>query len=141
MQININKWKKFPYPIKLDILNLVEDIIELENGTVNEICVTFVDNTFISQLNKDYLNHDYPTDVIAFTLSEADEPLNADIYISFDQAKLQAKEYGITTANEITRLIVHGVLHTLGYDHKTKTEASVMSNKEDFWINKFYPGS
>jgi probable rRNA maturation factor len=80
-----------------------------------ELSVTFITDGEISRLNREWLDRDGPTDVIAFGLGTA--PLVGDIYISLDAARRQAGERGLRVDEELLRLTVHGVLHVAGYDH------------------------
>ena len=106
------------------------------------VSVSFVDNTFIHQLNRDYRKIDRPTDVISFAFldgeSDREAQLNGggivclgDIYISIDKAKEQAEEYGHSLNRELSFLFVHGLLHLLGYDHMTPEDEKVMFALQD----------
>ncbi len=86
----------------------------------------------IRTLNKQYLQHDYATDVITFPLDN--QPLYGEIYVSLETARRQAKEYGVTVVNELCRLAVHGALHLLGYDDASETERSAMHKLETKYI-------
>jgi len=108
-----------------------------------EISITFLTDPELRAMNRQYLNHDWETDVISFPLSEvgSEEPLIGDIYISYDRAVVQAQEYGVSVENEIHRLAIHGVLHLLGYDHETTAGAEMMRQKEDYYLTIDLPGS
>ncbi len=80
-----------------------------------ELSVTFVTDQSIAELNHKYLQRSGPTDVLAFCLG--DDPIVGDIYISADTARRNARTYGIPLREELLRLVVHGTLHVLGYDH------------------------
>ena len=106
------------------------------------VSVTFVDNAFIHELNRDYRHIDRPTDVISFAFLDNQEDKMAqlagkglvvlgDIYISIDKAKEQAIEYGHPLKRELSFLFVHGLLHLLGYDHMTPEEEKVMFALQD----------
>ena len=105
------------------------------------ISISFVNNTFIHQLNRDYRHIDRPTDVISFAFLDNEnkeevykskEPVVlGDIYISLDKAKEQAKEYGHSLKRELSFLFVHGLLHLLGYDHMTEEDEKVMFKLQD----------
>jgi probable rRNA maturation factor len=82
-----------------------------------EVSVALQDDAAISALNKEYLSHDGPTDVISFALYDAGEPPLGDVYIGFEQALRQAESLGVAPEQELMRLAVHGVLHVMGYDH------------------------
>ncbi len=94
-----------------------------------EMNIVFVDNRYIKHLNKKYLNKNRPTDVICFLIEEKD--MFGDVFISVEQAKKQAREQGHLLKKELTLLVIHGVLHLLGYDHMTGKENFIMRQKED----------
>lgn len=86
----------------------------------------------IRTLNKQYLKHDYATDVITFPIDE--QPLYGEIYVSLETARRQANEYGVTVVNELCRLAVHGALHLLGYDDATLEDRAAMHTLESKFI-------
>jgi probable rRNA maturation factor len=81
------------------------------------VSVTFIGPTRMRRLNREYKSHDRPTDVISFHLPGPDGSLAGDIYICPAVAAREAKAAGVTQAEELARLIIHGTLHVLGYDH------------------------
>jgi rRNA maturation RNase YbeY len=85
------------------------------------------------EVNKQYLNHDYFTDIITFDYVENDI-VSGDIFISCDRVKENAKEFDKTFENELSRIIIHGVLHLLGYKDKVKKDKLLMTQKEDFYL-------
>jgi len=110
--------------------------MELDNAVITFI---ITDNNYIRTINRDYRKKDSPTDVISFAyredpfpgIEDVQEELG-DIYLSIERAREQAEEYGVTLADELKRLIVHGMLHLLGYDHETSPEdEAVMREKEE----------
>jgi probable rRNA maturation factor len=80
-----------------------------------EVSITLLDDAGIRDMNREYLDRDRTTDVIAFSLDE--ESLMGDVYLGFDQATRQSAELGIALNDELTRLAIHGTLHVLGHDH------------------------
>ncbi|MBU3699653.1 MAG: rRNA maturation RNase YbeY [Candidatus Kapabacteria bacterium] len=86
----------------------------------------------IRTLNKQYLQHDYATDVLTFPLE--DQPLYGEIYVSLETARRQANEYGVGVVNELARLAVHGALHLLGYDDADPADRQTMHTLEDKFI-------
>jgi probable rRNA maturation factor len=82
-----------------------------------QLSITLLDDDAIAELNRRYLGHDGPTDVLAFALQGEAEPPLGDVYIGYQQALRQAGELGVEPAHELARLAVHGTLHVLGYDH------------------------
>jgi rRNA maturation RNase YbeY len=87
------------------------------------------------QINKRFLNHDDVTDVIAFPLEDG-MGMDGEIYVNLDRAKSQAQEYRVSQLEETRRLLIHGVLHLLGYDDGTKKDRERMRKKEDVYLLK-----
>ncbi|MBR9988396.1 MAG: rRNA maturation RNase YbeY [Gemmatimonadetes bacterium] len=82
-----------------------------------EVSITLLDDTEITGMNREFLSHDRPTDVIAFALYEEGEDPVGDVYVGFEQALRQADANRIDPLEELARLAVHGTLHVLGHDH------------------------
>ncbi len=95
--------------------------------------VVLVDDPYIRQLNHKYRHLDRATDVLSFNLDDGtglDEEALGDVYISVDRARDQAGRYHVSLDDELHRLVVHGCLHLLGYDHHNASERKVMREKE-----------
>lgn len=92
-------------------------VLQRDRTVAAELSITLLDDDRIAALNRQYLAHDGPTDVISFPLYEAGETVVGDIYIGADQAARQAAGNAVPLAEELVRLTVHGVLHVLGHDH------------------------
>lgn len=92
-----------------------------------ELSITFLRDDPIRELNQEYLDHDWIPDVLAFPLSQEDQPLHGDIYVGWDQAVRQAEEHGVPLDEELVRLCIHGLLHLLGYDHPEDPELRLTS--------------
>lgn len=99
------------------------------------INVVFLDDEGLLAINKEYLNHDYYTDIITFPIEETDEFLEADIYISLDRVEDNAKEYTVSYEEELLRVVLHGALHLCGYMDKTEEEISIMRSKENYYMS------
>lgn len=102
----------------------------LDQRKDSEICISFVDDETIRVLNNTYRNINRATDVLSFSQDGPDFSILGDIVISVDTAKRHAVRYENTYEFEIKKLIVHGILHLLGHDHKKKRETIVMREKE-----------
>ena len=114
------------------LLNTVFNDIKAEKS----MQIIFVDNDQIREINKTYRNLDKPTDVISFPNDDDKDDSLGDIFISIEQAKLQASDYGHTIPREIGFLAVHGYLHLLGYDHHTEAEEKEMFKLQEDILNK-----
>ena len=114
----IQKWIKF--------------VIEGEKKKAGDINYIFCDDAFLVEMNIKYLNHDTLTDIITFNYNEESEnSINGDIYISIDRVKENSVEYNVPFNTELDRVIIHGVLHLLGFKDKTKADKKTMREKED----------
>jgi len=132
--------KAFPLK-KRDVKHLAKEVLKLEgvreSGKIN---IVFCDNKQITELNRDYLKKERPTDVIAFSLYEEkdmqDEDVWGEIYISVEQAKVQSEIYRTTFISELMRLVVHGALHLAGWDDSSDVLREKMRLREDFYLQK-----
>ncbi len=104
-----------------DVERAVAATAKREGLRQGEFSVTFVDASTIANLNESHLRRQGPTDVIAFQLGEPDRPLG-DVYICPEVARESAVEYDVEPRSELLRLVVHGMLHVLGYDHPEGTD-------------------
>ena len=105
-----------------------------ENKILGEITYIFCSDNYLHKINLEHLNHDTFTDIITFNYN-VDEIINSDIFISIDRVKDNAETYNITFQNELYRVIIHGVLHLIGYDDKTVSDKKTMRSKEDFYLS------
>jgi len=117
----------FYYEIKVDDLeedrlaSWISSVILSEEKAVGEISYIFCDDSYLLDLNQRFLSHDTYTDVIGFENSIGDE-LHGDIFISYERVVDNAKKYGVEVADELKRVMVHGVLHFCGYKDKTEQD-------------------
>jgi len=108
---------------------------ENEDYTIGSLNFIFTNDNVLLQLNKEYLRHFTLTDIITFDLSEKERELSGDIFISIDRAKENSREFNDSLSDEVHRLIIHGVLHLMGYKDKTPEEKQVMRAKEEFYLS------
>ncbi len=105
-----------------------------EKQKIHAINYIFCSDKNLLSINKQYLNHNYFTDVITFQYDD-NEGISGDIFISYDRIKENAKEFNQTVSNELHRVMVHGLLHLLGYEDKNTEQQKVMKSKEDFYLS------
>ncbi|MGB2957746.1 MAG: rRNA maturation RNase YbeY [Bacteroidota bacterium] len=115
---------------KKDAERCVRSMLKAERITRAEISVVYIDGRYSRSINKEYRGHDASTDVLAFSLGEG-ETLEGEIYVNIDRARRQAREFGVSLANELGRLVIHGMLHLAGYEDRTRRGAETMRKKED----------
>lgn len=114
--------------------NWIKETILLEEKIVGDVSFIFCSDNYLLEVNKKYLTHDYYTDIITFDYVEG-ELISGDIFISTDRVKENAKEFSTTTENELNRILIHGILHLLGYKDKIKKDKELMTFKEDYYLN------
>lgn len=108
----------------------IKAIVENNKKEVGEISYIFCSDEQLLEINKEFLNHDYYTDIITFDYSETDV-VSGDLFISIERIKDNAKTLKTSYQEELHRVIIHGVLHLLGYKDKTEEESENMRKLED----------
>lgn len=108
----------------------IKAIVENNKKEVGEISYIFCSDEQLLKINKEFLNHDYYTDIITFDYSETDV-VSGDLFISIERIKDNAKTLKTSYQEELHRVIIHGVLHLLGYKDKTEEESENMRKLED----------
>ena len=98
------------------------------------ISLTIVDDDEMHELNRHHLDHDYPTDVLSFPLSDPGQPLAGEVIVSTGTAISNAREYGNRPEEELLLYVVHGILHLVGLGDKTDADAKKMRQAEAYWL-------
>ena len=109
-------------------------VVESEVKRLGDLSIIFCSDPYILDVNLRYLQHDYFTDIITFDYCEGDT-ISGDLFISIDSVRENALYYGASFEDELDRVMVHGVLHLLGYDDHTPEETAVMREKEYYYVN------
>ena len=120
-----------------DLAHWLKTIAAEEGHTVDELEYNFVEADTLLNLNKEYLNHDTYTDIITFDYTQ-NKSIKAEVYISYEALKNNAKIHGQTIEGELLRLLSHALLHCIGYNDKTIDEKDIMRDKEEDCINLFH---
>jgi len=113
----------------------VSSIIEDNDKTIGAINYIICTDKTLLEINNQYLKHDYYTDIITFDQSDDPKIITGDIYISLERVKENAKNYRVVWAQELHRVMVHGILHLLGYRDKTEQEKSTIRSRENFYLS------
>lgn len=109
-------------------------VAESEIRRIGDISVIFCSDNYILDINQRYLGHDYFTDIITFDYCEGDR-LSGDLFISVDSVRENAIEYGTDFNDELNRVMVHGILHLIGYDDHTESDIAEMRSKENYYLS------
>ena len=126
---------KFVLKNQREIEKWIEDVIISENKELGDINYVFCSDEYLLEKNIEYLNHDNLTDIISFNYCEGDI-ISSDIMISIDRIKENSIIFENSFSNELHRVMIHGVLHLIGYNDKTKKEKQKMREREDFYLKK-----
>ena len=118
------------------VKNWLNNVIVQEGRSMGYIEFFFINDKSQRQINSEFLEHDYNTDVITFDYSSEDV-ISGDIYIGIETVKRNSQQFKATFRKEYLRVMLHGVLHLLAYNDKSEEELVVMRQKEEFYLNNF----
>lgn len=128
--------RKFFIPKQKHIVDWILLVAFLEKRELDHISYVFCDDKYLLKLNRQFLKHNAYTDIITFDYSTK-KRLSAEIYISSGRVKENALEFKTTFPEELKRVIIHGILHCIGYTDKTKRSQQIMRRKEDQYLLMF----
>jgi rRNA maturation RNase YbeY len=115
----------------------ISKTIQSENKKEGDINYIFCNDEYILEINKQYLNHDYYTDIISFDYSVGNE-LHGDLFVSIERVRENATDFNVSFDEELKRVIIHGILHYCGYKDKSNEDELLMREKEDEKIKMFH---
>lgn len=122
---------------RVALKSFIEKRLKKEGLAIESLNYVFCSDKYLLQINKQFLNHNYYTDIISFDLSEEPGKLIGEVYISVDRVKDNAKTHGASNKEELLRVIFHGALHFCGYKDKKPADAKKMRQMEDTWLNAY----
>ena len=124
---------RFDFNQKLLTKRWLKLVAEAEQRNIGDINIIFCSDPYILDINIQYLQHDYYTDIITFDYCQGDV-LSGDLFISIDSVRDNSFEFSSSFNDELNRVIVHGLLHLIGYDDHKDEDITVMRSKEDFYL-------
>lgn len=122
---------------KIKIHSLVNHLSKEMKFNIESLEINFISGSEIATLNKSFLKHNSTTDIITFNYSRNKYLLDGEMFISVDDAKKNAKFFKVSYKNELSRLVIHGILHLLGYDDTSKSKKIIMKRQENKLLNTF----
>ena len=121
-----------------DLKHFIELIFNREMQSLDSINYIFCSDRAILAINKKYLKHDFYTDVITFDLSPDNKTISAEVYISIDRIRDNAKQMGLSIKSELHRVLFHAALHLCGYNDKKKKDKEIMRKRENELLDKYF---
>ena len=121
---------------KTAVRHWITETIIAEGYRLKELNYIFCSDSYLLQINQQYLNHDTYTDIITFDNSAEEGAIVGDIFISIDRIRENAAKFNATESDELHRVIIHGALHLLGYGDKKTADKAKMTEKEDFYLTE-----
>ena len=129
-------YKGFRLLHKKNLSAWLQSAVLSEKLTTGEITILFCTDDYLLEINRQYLDHDYFTDIITFDYTD-NQMVSGDLLISIDRVRENAKTYGCSLQEELRRVMIHGVLHLCGYKDKRSVDKKLMTSKEDHYLKKF----
>jgi len=121
---------------KSKVQDLIKSLSVELNFSISNLEINFISGEDIHAINKSYLKHDYTTDIITFNYSDSHQKIDGEIFISIDDALSNSKKFRVTLSEELVRLVIHGILHLLGYDDQNLTDKKIMKRLENKLLSK-----
>jgi len=130
--------RKINLPQRTELKHFIARLFEKEGFKLKNISYVFCSDKTLLEMNRQYLQHDYFTDIITFDLSSLKKEIDGEVYISIDRIKENAANFETTFQKELHRVIFHGALHLCGYKDKTKRETIEMRAAEDKYLKSYF---
>lgn len=134
---NLQVYSKDSSINKRAVHSLISSLKKEFSLTISFLSISFINSAKLLEINKEYLNHDYETDVITFNYSKEPKDIDGEILISFEEAKFNAKKFNVSYGEELSRLVIHGMLHLLNFDDKDRKRKKIMKQEEKKLINRY----
>lgn len=130
--------RNFSFSDRSILKAFIENLFKKEKKRLEELRYIFCSDDYLLEINKNYLKHNFYTDIITFDLSEPNKPINAEIYISVDRVRENAAHFKSSFKKELHRVIFHGALHLSGYKDKKVDEQQLMRKMEDKYLDLYF---
>lgn len=132
----------FEKPVSLKNRRMLKSFLEKmakgKRRKINNLSIVFCSDKYLLKINQLYLKHDFFTDIISFDYSGDSKEIDGELFISIDRVRENAANLGVSTFNELHRVIFHGLLHLLGYKDKKEKDRIEMRKEEDRWLSVYF---
>ena len=119
----------------IDLDSLARRVLDGERCGWAYVAIVLADHDRVHALNREYLDHDYRTDVLSFLLERSEDGIEGEVYVDLDMAEINAARFGETYEREVARYVVHGLLHLAGHDDATDGDREAMRRLEDRYLS------
>jgi probable rRNA maturation factor len=136
-EVQFHYLQKTSFTNRTLVKQTIKHLFKKEKKSLGQLTYIFCSDEYLLQINKEYLQHNYYTDIITFDLSDTNNQVNGEVYISIDRVKENAKTFQTSFQQELLRVIFHGALHLCGYKDKSKQEEISMRKAEDKYLHYF----
>nr|WP_214448277.1 rRNA maturation RNase YbeY [Flavihumibacter rivuli] len=130
--------QRFHFPKRNEVKSFLNELFRKEKKKLEGLSFIFCSDEYLLEINRNYLQHDYYTDIITFDLSAPGQGTTGEIYISIDRVRDNAQNLNETFSYELHRVIFHGALHLCGYKDKTQQEEILMRKMEDKYLKLYF---
>ncbi len=127
----------FKVPQSVKTKTWIKTISQSEGYKIGDLNYIFCSDDYLLEVNREYLDHDYYTDIITFDSSEDEDKLEGDIYVSVDRVRDNASNLNVPFETELRRVLIHGLLHLIGFEDSTDELKAIMRAKEDACLQLF----
>ncbi len=132
---NVRVYSNYKFIKKKKVGLLVKELSGILEFDIDSLEINFISSDKIFKINSEYLNHNFTTDIITFNYSNQQKKLDGELFISIDDASENAQKYNVDLQEELARLIIHGILHLLGFDDQHKKDKIKMKQQENKLLN------
>ena len=132
---NLYVSSEYKFINKRSVHSLIASLKHEIDFSITSLYINFITGKEIHEINNKYLKHNYTTDIITFNYNEDHKNFDGEIFISVDDARLNAEKYKVDLNNELIRLVIHGILHLAGFDDRKKKDKIIMKRHENNLLN------
>ncbi|RXK60690.1 rRNA maturation RNase YbeY [Lacibacter luteus] len=128
---------RFPFTNRNALKSAIRLLFQREKHKLHNLNIIFCKDEALLQINRDFLQHDYYTDIITFPINRSKSGIEAELYISIDRVRDNAKQGAVSFRTELHRVIFHGCLHLVGYNDKSSQQIKKMREREDHYLRLY----
>jgi probable rRNA maturation factor len=122
---------------RADLKGFIHTLFKMEKRNLQSLNIIFCSDEYLLQINRNYLSHNYYTDIITFYYSERGQPIEAELYISADRVTENAQKLDVSKKEELHRVVFHGCLHLCGYGDKSSQQIKKMREREGYYLRLY----